>query len=163
MGTRKFYYGDIAEINGLSQTRHTGHKARVVATRIYINDNVRHNAIYDVDCECGQNLRLSSWKMNQVDTPVSMPKTKEEACTRHFLETTGIRGVGQLNKSIEHLDPRSIDIVRRRFGLNSEGQRESLQRIADSYGLTKERIRQISVLALRSLPGGRRAGRTVQV
>ncbi|MEZ5424611.1 MAG: sigma factor-like helix-turn-helix DNA-binding protein, partial [Pyrinomonadaceae bacterium] len=51
---------------------------------------------------------------------------------------------------IEELnDDRLKDIVMRRFGL--EGVEETLQSIGDSYGITRERIRQLEEKAMKSL------------
>lgn len=48
------------------------------------------------------------------------------------------------------LSPRESHIIRARFGLR-DGKPKTLQAIADRYGLTKERIRQIEKEALRKL------------
>ena len=51
---------------------------------------------------------------------------------------------------LDWLSPRERDVVRRRFGL--EGTREqTLEEIGRSYSLTRERIRQIEIAALRKL------------
>lgn len=48
------------------------------------------------------------------------------------------------------LDERSKDVVSRRFGFNDTGI-ETLEQIAQSYGVTRERIRQLEAKALRKL------------
>ena len=55
--------------------------------------------------------------------------------------------VAQLTK---HLSPRNKDIISRRFGLKS-GKKETLESIGKSYGITRERVRQIEAKALRKL------------
>ncbi|MCC6934658.1 MAG: hypothetical protein IT406_03175 [Candidatus Yanofskybacteria bacterium] len=55
--------------------------------------------------------------------------------------------VGQL---IKFLNPRNRDIVSRRFGLKS-GTKETLESIGKSYGITRERVRQIEEFALAQL------------
>lgn len=49
---------------------------------------------------------------------------------------------------VERLSPQERDIVRRRFGLNESGKTETLEEIGQTYGLTRERIRQIESTAL---------------
>ncbi|HUO75745.1 MAG TPA: sigma factor-like helix-turn-helix DNA-binding protein [Candidatus Paceibacterota bacterium] len=58
-----------------------------------------------------------------------------------------VRSVAQLVKS---LNPRNRDIVARRFGLKN-GVRETLESIGKSYGITRERVRQIEEFALAQL------------
>lgn len=47
-------------------------------------------------------------------------------------------------------DKRAIEIMKRRYGLNS-GERETLEEIGNSYGITRERIRQIQEKAIKKL------------
>ncbi|MBR4984985.1 MAG: sigma-70 family RNA polymerase sigma factor [Proteobacteria bacterium] len=51
----------------------------------------------------------------------------------------------------ERLSARECDILRRRTGMNAEHRDETLEEIADSYGLTRERIRQMEAKALNKL------------
>lgn len=43
------------------------------------------------------------------------------------------------------------DILIRRMGLSESGRPETLQQIADSYGVSRERIRQLEMKGMRSL------------
>ena len=52
------------------------------------------------------------------------------------------------------LAPQEIDILRKRFALDEIDREWSLQEIADEYGLSRERIRQIQERALRKLRAG---------
>ena len=52
----------------------------------------------------------------------------------------------RLGETIDTLPTRSADILRRRLGLSPDGW-ETLREIGDSYGLSRERIRQIEVAA----------------
>ena len=54
------------------------------------------------------------------------------------------KAVAQLVKT---LNPRNRDIVSRRFGLKN-GTKETLESIGKSYGITRERVRQIEDFAL---------------
>jgi RNA polymerase primary sigma factor len=56
-----------------------------------------------------------------------------------------------LEKLISRLSRREQSIVRRRFGLTGEAKGETLEKIGDSFGITRERIRQIEAMALRKL------------
>ncbi len=55
-----------------------------------------------------------------------------------------------LAAALESLDERSQHIVRSRW---LEGQKQTLQELADDYGVSAERIRQIEVAAMRKLRG----------
>jgi len=57
----------------------------------------------------------------------------------------------QIRLALAKLYPRSADIIRCRFGIDSEPQ--TLQEIAFGYGLSKERVRQIEAAALKQLRG----------
>jgi RNA polymerase sigma factor (sigma-70 family) len=56
----------------------------------------------------------------------------------------------QLRAVVDRLPPREAMIITWRYGL-SDGERRSLQEIADRLGLTKERIRQLEKAALATL------------
>ena len=61
------------------------------------------------------------------------------------LESARLRDLDCLLKRA--LTPRERDVLRRRFGLDG-GEEETLERIAASFGLTRERVRQIQDKAL---------------
>ena len=56
----------------------------------------------------------------------------------------------QLGEILESLTPRERRIIEMRFGLNNE-RSQTLEEVGAELGLTKERIRQIEVEALRKL------------
>lgn len=56
-----------------------------------------------------------------------------------------------LNAVLATLQPRERNILRLRYGLNSEGRRVPRSEIAEAYGLTHERIRQIEDRAVEKL------------
>ena len=141
MARRKFYYGDIGEINNMVPT-HMGHLVRIAGTVIRKTDNTRNNVRYTVDCECGKRLKLGAVKLEYISRPVQFP-SPEEACYRRFIEETRISDREELNKRIAALNPRGEDCLRRYYGLSNKGRRETLQSIASSYGLSRERIRQV--------------------
>ena len=63
---------------------------------------------------------------------------------------------------LQTLVPREAEIMRRRFGMN-DGHAQTLEQIGESFGLTRERIRQLEVSAMRKLgsPARRRALRVL--
>ena len=52
--------------------------------------------------------------------------------------------------ALRRLKPIEQEVIRRRFGLD-DGREVTLQEIADSHGLSRERIRQIQQQALRKV------------
>ena len=63
---------------------------------------------------------------------------------------------------LQTLGPRDAEIMRRRFGMH-DGHAHTLEQIGETFGLTRERIRQLEVGAMRKLrsPARRRALRVV--
>lgn len=57
----------------------------------------------------------------------------------------------ELNKTLDVLDERERTIIENYFGINSDFAPMTLEEIGEQYGLTKERIRQIKLKALRKL------------
>jgi len=58
----------------------------------------------------------------------------------------------KVNRLLEYLEPREREIIRLRAGLdNSEGM--TLEKIGEKLGITKERVRQLNVRAMRKLRG----------
>jgi RNA polymerase sigma factor (sigma-70 family) len=58
----------------------------------------------------------------------------------------------RINRLLEYLDPREQQIIRMRAGLdNSEGM--TLEKIGEQLGITKERVRQLNVRAMKKLRG----------
>lgn len=46
-------------------------------------------------------------------------------------------------KMLNSLNPRTRDIIERRYGLNPENKKNTLESIGKSYSITRERVRQI--------------------
>jgi len=63
-----------------------------------------------------------------------------------------------LNEVIAQLDDKEKDIIVRRFGLNGN-KHETLEQVSRTYGVTRERIRQIEAIILKKLS---RLGRTLK-
>jgi len=60
------------------------------------------------------------------------------------------RQEGRLRNALVELDERSRDIINSRW-LCDEGEKQGLQELADKYGVSAERIRQIEVAAMKKL------------
>jgi len=55
---------------------------------------------------------------------------------------------------LEHLEPREREIIRMRAGLDSDAKKGlTLEKIGEKLGITKERVRQLNVRAMRKLRG----------
>jgi len=57
----------------------------------------------------------------------------------------------ELNKTLSILDDREREIIENYFGINTDFEPMTLEAIGEKYSLTKERIRQIKLKALRKL------------
>jgi RNA polymerase sigma factor (sigma-70 family) len=58
----------------------------------------------------------------------------------------------KVNRLLDYLDPREREIIRLRAGLdNNEGM--TLEKIGEKLGITKERVRQLNVRAMKKLRG----------
>ncbi|CAN5613761.1 sigma-70 family RNA polymerase sigma factor [soil metagenome] len=56
----------------------------------------------------------------------------------------------RVNNLLEHLDPRTREVIRMRTGL-SGGREMTLEQIGQHFGITKERVRQINVRGMKQL------------
>jgi RNA polymerase primary sigma factor len=57
---------------------------------------------------------------------------------------------GMLQEMVKKLDPREATILRFRFGLDG-GSEKTLEEVGETFGVTRERVRQIQNIALRKL------------
>jgi RNA polymerase primary sigma factor len=55
-----------------------------------------------------------------------------------------------LNAELDKLPAREGDVLRRHFGLET-GEVETLGEVAEDHGITRERVRQIELRAMRTL------------
>jgi len=55
----------------------------------------------------------------------------------------------KVNRLLEHLEPREREIIRMRSGLDSDNM--TLEKIGEKLGITKERVRQLNVRAMKKL------------
>ena len=59
----------------------------------------------------------------------------------------------KVNRLLEHLEPREREIIRMRAGLDSGSDGMTLEKIGEKLGITKERVRQLNVRAMKKLRG----------
>ena len=52
---------------------------------------------------------------------------------------------------LEYLEPREREIIRMRAGLDSNSEGMTLEKIGEKLGITKERVRQLNVRAMKKL------------
>jgi RNA polymerase sigma factor (sigma-70 family) len=57
----------------------------------------------------------------------------------------------KINRLLEYLDPRERQIIRLRAGLDNEAGGMTLEKIGEQLGITKERVRQLNVRAMKKL------------
>jgi RNA polymerase sigma factor (sigma-70 family) len=57
----------------------------------------------------------------------------------------------KVNRLLEYLEPRERDIIRMRAGLDSGADGMTLEKIGEKLGITKERVRQLNVRAMKKL------------
>ena len=157
MGRRKFYYGDLAVANNLSETSHTNHTVKVLGTVIRTYNGKRHSAVYKTLCECGSSLMLGARKLSYTDRD-DFPLSLEESRKRAFLRELGVhdsKDEMQMDSKIDSLlsaIPDSwSDIIRRRSGLTPDGIKETCKAIAYSHGISGERVRQLQAKGMRRI------------
>jgi len=59
----------------------------------------------------------------------------------------------KVNRLLECLDPREREIIRMRAGLDNNEEGMTLEKIGEKLGITKERVRQLNVRAMKKLRG----------
>jgi len=57
----------------------------------------------------------------------------------------------KVNRMLEYLEPREREIIRMRAGLESGAAAMTLEKIGEKLGITKERVRQLNVRAMKKL------------
>jgi len=96
--------------------------------------------IYRLDAEAGEGVGLS-WaefvEDENIPSPLIVLQEKEE--------------YDNLVQMLSNLSSREEYILRHRFGLSGEQERETLEKIGEKFGVTRERIRQVEEAALQKL------------
>ncbi|MCF6289095.1 MAG: RNA polymerase sigma factor RpoH [Proteobacteria bacterium] len=79
-----------------------------------------------------------AWLTNSAPSPEQVLEQETRASTNHNL----------LFKGLDKLDPRSLDIIESRWLTDKKA---TLHQLADKYGISAERIRQLEVVAMKKL------------
>ena len=107
-----------------------------------------------------QKLRNASKRVKSLDMPIGedggtrlIEITEDQDAVGLYdrTERENIRTAVHRRLDASDLTEREKDVVRRRFGLTSLQEQESLERISASYGVTREWIRQLELKAFRTL------------
>ncbi len=73
-------------------------------------------------------------------------RTDEKECLAAAEHATA-----KVNRLLEHLEPREREIIRMRAGLDNGADGMTLEKIGEKLGITKERVRQLNVRAMKKL------------
>src|SRR5262249_29574311 len=73
-------------------------------------------------------------------------RTDEQECLASAEQATH-----KVNRLLELLDPREREIIRMRAGLDSSSEGMTLEKIGEKLGITKERVRQLNVRAMKKM------------
>lgn len=84
--------------------------------------------------------------------PDERNQTPEEAAVGEVLRT-------EVERALDQLEGREKEVLRLRYGLDHTGRAQTLEEVARSFNLTRERIRQIESRALRKLRNPERANK----
>ncbi|AJQ92295.1 sigma-70 family RNA polymerase sigma factor [Gynuella sunshinyii] len=89
---------------------------------------------------------LSDFEEWQLDSISSLSlKDYNQSILEHKSELSWVQSV------VDQLDPRTKDVIYRRFDLHDRGLEETLEMIGQDYDITRERIRQIEAKGLEKL------------
>jgi len=69
----------------------------------------------------------------------------------HEAVATKERASHNINRLLEHLEPREREIIRMRAGLDNHAKGMTLEEIGQQFGITKERVRQLNARAMKKL------------
>jgi RNA polymerase sigma factor (sigma-70 family) len=61
------------------------------------------------------------------------------------------QATAKVNRLLEYLEPREREIIRMRAGLDNGSEAMTLEKIGEKLGITKERVRQLNVRAMKKL------------
>jgi RNA polymerase primary sigma factor len=76
---------------------------------------------------------------------------EDKRTDEHEVLASAEQATHKVNRLLEYLDPRERQIIRLRAGLDSGAQGMTLEKIGEQLGITKERVRQLNVRAMKKL------------
>ncbi len=139
------------------------------AARTLEQENGRKPSPEEIAAECKMDPRKVRWMMRVSWQPLSLESPvgeDEDSEFGHFIENDSVPSPAQITYEkmlqekiealLDTLTPREARILRLRFGLLN-GRCHTLEEVGETFGLTRERIRQIEGKALRRLRHPRRS------
>jgi RNA polymerase primary sigma factor len=119
------------------------------------------------DEELGEELGISGARVSQMRTAAIRPASldapigdddsdnfsevvQDENAATPYQQLEGKTVTGMLQEMVKTLDKREATILRARFGLDG-GPEKTLEEVGETFGVTRERVRQIQNIALRKL------------
>ena len=124
------------EVNAIAQD--LGVKSETVLemeSRLYGQDISFESSVSDDDDD---NFSPQSWLVSQEPSPEQLLISSDEGERNHHL----------LLQGMDKLDDRSLEIIRRRW---LSDKKATLQELADKFGVSAERIRQLETAAMKKL------------
>jgi RNA polymerase primary sigma factor len=77
--------------------------------------------------------------------------TADTRSDEHECLATKEQATHRVNRLLEYLDPRERQIIRMRTGMDNNSEGMTLEKIGEQLGITKERVRQLNVRAMKKL------------
>jgi len=106
-------------------------------------------------------LEQSKHRMLSLDTPKNYPDGGQESILDTLVDDSTVKDIDRLRKQEvfkalckalqQELNDRERDIITKRFGLAPDSDKMTLEAVGQSYGITRESIRQIETKALQKL------------
>lgn len=96
-----------------------------------------------------EEMRRNSREQKNPDLPVSVLEDIQDSSISSDEKLRQADITSEVNKLMRHANAREADILKLRFGIG--GPSHTFQEVADLFGLTRERIRQIELRALQRL------------
>jgi RNA polymerase primary sigma factor len=163
-----------------SITRAIADKARIIRLPIHLIDSLNKikKATIDLTTELGRTpsndeiayrLGFSIGKLNNIlksaQTTISIesPVNQKDDSTKisdSIVDESTIAPenrvsqedlLGEITKMLEKLSPKEKDVLIKRYGLDNNGEKKTLDEVGNEYGVSRERIRQIENRALSKL------------
>ena len=97
------------------------------------------------------NLRDGSLAGRNPFTPIKGPERSQNYGSNFSGSLIKERASFNVNRLLEHLEPREREIIRMRAGLDSHAKGMTLEEIGQQFGITKERVRQLNARAMKKL------------
>src|SRR2546423_760846 len=69
----------------------------------------------------------------------------------HEIVASAEQATHKVNRLLDSLDPREREIIRMRAGLDNNAEGMTLEKIGEKLGITKERVRQLNVRAMKKM------------